>query len=55
MDERKLDALKRIEAQLEYDYVDISGWPDEDELALIREMVSDFRQKHNLKKENDES
>ena len=41
-----VDALNRIEGMLENDYVDISGWPDEIELHIVREAIAEYKAKY---------
>ena len=41
-----LDALNRLEYQLEHDYVDINGWPDEVELHIVSEALKEYRAKY---------
>lgn len=43
-----LDALTHLEYQLEQDYVDINGWPDEVELFIVREAIKEYRVNHDL-------
>lgn len=43
-----VDALRRIESQLENDYLDISDWPDEVELHIVREAIAEYKVNHDL-------
>lgn len=40
------DAIRRLEYQLDHDYVDVSSWPDEIEIAILEEALKLFKEKH---------
>lgn len=42
------DALNRIDSQLESGYLDISDWPDEAEMNIVRDAITEYRANHNL-------
>lgn len=46
--ERLLYALKRIEKQLADGYLDITDWPDEDEMEIVKAAIAEYRTNHNL-------
>ena len=43
-----LDALNRIEYQLENGYLDIHWLSDEEEMYVVREALKEYRANHNL-------
>lgn len=49
MNEEKMDAIKRIKAQLEYGYLDMFDTTDEAEMSIIREAIKEYEENHNLK------
>ena len=49
MNEEKIDAIKRIKAQLEYGYLDMVEFMDETEMSIIREAINEYEENHNLK------
>ena len=46
MTEKRREALKTIESQLDSGYIDISEWPEEEEMSIIREAIDEWRKKH---------